>query len=165
MKSAMATVNAYSEQSRDGDTSMKKHVLAVLAYVAATFITQATSHFVINADHYAALTYLRKDPIFPLGFLSMLIQGSIFSYLYMRTSAARRSLLEAVKFSWLVGGALVSYIALAEAAKYSVPAVVPWIAVEAGAGFVQFTFYGILLGFIHRERKLSSALSHSTAIQ
>lgn len=142
---------------------MKKHVLAALAYVAATFITQATSHFVINTDHYASVTHLRKEPIFPLGALSMLIQGGALSYLYTRTVGAGHSILDAVKFTWLVGGMLVSYIAFAEAAKYSVPAVVPWITVEVGAGFVQFTLYGVLLGFLYRERKLASAIAHTTA--
>jgi len=46
----------------------------------------------------------------------------------------------------------VSYEALAEAAKYGVPSVASWIAVEVAAGFVQFTFYGVLLGLVHRGR-------------
>jgi len=32
---------------------MKKHVLAVLAYGVATFVTQSLSHFVVNNPHYA----------------------------------------------------------------------------------------------------------------
>jgi hypothetical protein len=139
---------------------MKKHVMAVLGYMAATFITQATSHFVINADHYASVTFLRKEPIFPLGILSMLIQGSIISYLYARRSETERSISGAIKFAWLAGGFLVSYPALAEAAKYSVPAVAPWITVEFIAGFVQFTFYGVLLGLVYRHRAPASAVVH-----
>jgi len=50
-----------------------------------------------------------------------------------------------VVFAWLVGSILVSYEALAEAAKYSVPSVASWIAVEPAAGCVQFTLYGALL--------------------
>ena len=59
---------------------------------------------------------------------------------------------DAVVFAWLVGGILVSYEALAEAAKYSVPGIGSWIAVELGAGVVQFTLYGALLGWVHRAR-------------
>src|SRR2546429_9798409 len=58
----------------------------------------------------------------------------------------------AVLFAWLVGGILVSYEALAEAAKYSVPSVASWIAVEVAVGFVQFTLYGALLSWVHRAR-------------
>lgn len=131
---------------------MKKHVLAVLAYVVATFATQAVSHFGVNAAHYAAVTYLRAQPIFALGVLSMLIQGSIITYAYARVPEAGRSIGHAMLFAWLVGGILVSYEAFAEAAKYSVPSVASWIAVELAAGFVQFTLYGALLGWVHRAR-------------
>src|SRR5712692_3681435 len=49
---------------------MLKHFLSVVAYIVATFAVQATSHFLINAGHYASVTYMRKDPIFALGILS-----------------------------------------------------------------------------------------------
>ncbi len=131
---------------------MRKHVLAVLVYVVATFATQAVSHIGVNAAHYAAVTYLRAQPIFALGVLSMLIQGSIMAYLYTQMPQAGRSIGHAVFFAWLVGGVLVSYEALAEAGKYNVPGVGSWIAVEVGAGLVQFTLYGALLGWVYRAR-------------
>src|SRR2546430_16268664 len=131
---------------------MKTHVLAVLVYVVATFATQAVSHFGINAAHYAAVTYLRAQPLFALGILSMLIQGSIMAYLYAQLPGAGRSIGHAVFFAWLVGGILVSYEALAEAGKETVPALGARLAVAAAAGVVQFTLYGALLGWVHRAR-------------
>lgn len=136
---------------------MRKHFLAVLAYVVATFATQAVSHFGVNAAHYAAVTYLRAQPIFGLGVLSMLIQGSIMSYLYAQLPRSGRSIGDAVLFAWLVGSILVSYEALAEAAKYGVPSVASWIAVEVAAGFVQFTLFGALLGWVYRARVRQAA--------
>ncbi len=130
---------------------MKRHVLSVIAYVAATFVTQAVSHFGVNAEHYAAVTHLRKDPIFPLGVLSMLVQGGALSLLYARIAGACRTMGGAVEFAWMSGAILVSYIALAEAAKYQVPSIASWLLVEATAGFVQFTLYGWLLGLVYRE--------------
>jgi len=82
----------------------------------------------------------------------MIIQGSILAFLYTQIVSSVRSIIGAVKFAWLAGAFLVSYIALGEAGKYSVPAVVPWIAVETIAGIVQFTFYGVLLGFVYRDK-------------
>src|SRR6266566_5026434 len=111
---------------------MRKHLLAVLAYVVATFAVQAVSHFGVNAAHYAAVTYLRAQPIFALGVLSMLIQGTIMSYLYAQLPQSGRSLGHAVLFAWLVGSILVSYEALAEAAKYVVPSVASWICGRGG---------------------------------
>ncbi len=46
---------------------MTKHVLAVVAYLVATFATQALSHFVLNVGHYAAVTFMRAEPIFAFG--------------------------------------------------------------------------------------------------
>src|SRR6266516_2146329 len=131
---------------------MRKHLLAVLAYVVATFATQAASHFGVNAGHYAVATYLLAQPIFTLGVLSMLIQGRLMAYLYAQLPPSERSIRHAILFAWLTGGILVSYEALAEAAKYSVPSVTSWIAVEVAAGFVQFTLYGALLGWVYRAR-------------
>lgn len=128
---------------------MKRHCVAVFAYVAATFMTQAVSHFVINVRHYSSISFFRADPIFALGFLSMLIQGAILSFFYVRFAPAERSALIALKFSWIAGAFLMSYIALAEAAKYTLPSVASWIAVEAIAGFAQFTVFGLFLSLIH----------------
>jgi len=80
----------------------------------------------------------------------MLIQGSILSYLYSRLVTQERSIRHAVRFGWLTGGFLVSLNRLGGAAKYVVPAIGSWIAVEVIAGFAQFTLYGLLLGFVYR---------------
>ena len=134
---------------------MKRYFLALHAYILATFLTQAVSHFVVNTEHYANVTYLRKEPIFAFGVLAMIIQGSILAFLYSQIAITARSIMGAVKFAWLAGAFLVSYIALGEAGKYSVPAVSAWIAVETLAGIVQFTFYGVLLGFVYRDKQNS----------
>jgi len=130
---------------------MTKHVFAVLAYIIATFATQAVSHFGVNTAHYAAVTYMRHEPVFQLGLLAMLLQGIALSYLYSRTASAGSSVFDGLRFGWISGSVLVSYIALAEAAKYNVPGISSWLITEIGAGFVQFTIYGVLLGLIYKR--------------
>src|SRR6266852_4492827 len=132
---------------------MRRHILTVLGYIVATFVTQATSHFVIFAQHYATLAYLRPETVFPLGFATMIIQGSVLSYVFANSRFAGGSRMDAVRFAWLFGAFCVSYIALGEAAKYNVPSIPSWIAVEAGVGFVQYTLFGILLGVAHGVKK------------
>ncbi len=131
---------------------MKQHILTVLGYIVATFATQATSHFVLFARHYAAVPYIKSEPIFALGFLAMIIEGFVLSFAFAESRFSGKSLVHAVMFAWLFGAFLVSYIALGEAAKYAVPSVPSWIAVELLAGFVQFTLAGIFLGFAHHGR-------------
>lgn len=137
---------------------MITHILRVIAYVLTTFAVQVTSHLVVNVEHYATVGHMRTAPIFALGVLAMLVQGVVLSGLYSRSEWARGSTLGSLQFAWLAGGFLVSYIALAEAAKYTIPAILPWLITEIAAGFVQFTLYGVLLGFIDaRQRESPSA--------
>lgn len=137
---------------------MTKHALAVAAYIVATFATQAVSHFVLNVDHYATLPHLRIEPIFSLGFLSMLIQGTALAFLFAHSEWAKRTMLNTVLFAWLGGSLIVSYIAFAEAAKYSIFSIPAWIRVEISAGLIQFTLYGLALGLIYRGFRMPSTV-------
>ena len=65
-------------------------------------------------------------------------------------------MVRALLFAWGAGVFLVSYLALVEPAKYAVPSVGAWLAVEAGAGFVQFTLFGLLLAAIRTRVRPTS---------
>ncbi|WP_434111342.1 hypothetical protein [Methylocaldum sp. GT1TLB] len=129
-----------------------KIILGALAYIAVTFAVQAASHFGINTEHYAAIPHLRPEPIFALGIVSMVIQGTVLAWLYPHYYRRGRPVVEGCKFGIMTGSILVSYIALAEPAKYVVPSVPSWMAVEAVAGLVQFTLAGIAIGLIYGAR-------------
>ena len=131
--------------------------LTVLAYVLTTFAVQGTSHFAVNADHFASIAIMRAEPLIPLGISSMVIQGLIFAWLYPVYAGGASTLRKAIVFSWLIGGFLASYIVLAEAGKYAIPSLSSWIAVEASAAFAQYTIFGALLGLIHRAATTNPA--------
>jgi hypothetical protein len=130
---------------------MKRHILFIFGYIFVSFLVQGTSHFALFAQHYAEVSILRHEPNFALGFASMVIQGAILSGVFMGSRFNNGKLMDAVRFAWLFGAFLVSYIALAEAGKYSVPSVASWFVVEAGAGAVQFTLAGVILGLVNRK--------------
>jgi hypothetical protein len=132
-------------------------LLTVLAYVVATFGVQGTSHFLINADHYAAISIMRAEPVVPMGIASMIIQGLIFAYLFPAFIMPKHPIKSAIVFSWAIGGFLASYVALGEAGKYSIPSIPSWMVVEVSAAFVQFTLFGTLLGLLHRRAALAPA--------
>lgn len=127
---------------------MTRHVLAVLSYLVATFAVQGLSHFAVNKAHYAAVAHMRADAIIPFGMLAMIVQGTVLSIAYTRMGG--KSLFDSVRFAWLAGAFLVSYIAFGEAGKYVLPSIASWITVEVIAGFAQFTLYGGLLGLVYR---------------
>jgi hypothetical protein len=136
---------------------MKRILLGTLAYIAVTFVTQGLSHFAINRAHYAAISFMRAEPVFALGILSMMIQGAILSYLYPFYARGSTQVSRGLAYGLLVGAFFVSYPALAEAAKFPVPALLPWIAVEGGTGLVQFGLFGLLLGLLHRKAAPAAA--------
>lgn len=128
-----------------------KLLFGTLLYIVSTFAVQATSHFAINKDHYAAITIMRQEPNFALGFSSMIIQGILMCSLYKRLCRDLPGVLGGWIFALLCGLFLSSYIALAEPGKYAVPSIASWIAVETSAAFVQFSLFGVALGWLFRN--------------
>lgn len=131
---------------------MKRYFSGILIYAFSAFLVQAVSHFAVNKAHYAEVTFLRPDPIFVLGVLSMLIQGAVLTHLYAFYAPRESSGLKGLKFGLITGAFFVSYEALAEPAKYLVPSVPSWMLIEAAAGLLQFSLFGIVFGTLERRR-------------
>ncbi len=144
--------------SSDKRPAVKIIGLTVLAFVFSSFLVQALSHFVLNVAHYATISFMRAEPIMPLGLFVMVVQGTTLAILFnafmTNALASQRSVMRsALLFSLLVGLFLGAYIAVVEPAKYAVPSVGKWIAVEASASFLQFLIFGVLLGIIHKKQR------------
>lgn len=120
------------------------------AYVVSTFVVQALSHFAINREHYAAVNFLRPEPIFVLGLASMVVQGALLTFLFSRHRGSSTGWKRGWAFGLLTGMFFVSYPVLAEPAKYAVPSITAWMLVEVVAGFFQFSLFGLALGWIQR---------------
>lgn len=130
---------------------MKRPILTVLAFMVVSFGVQGISHFVINADHFATITFMRPDPVLPMGFAAMIIEALIFSFVMSRLWPDGATMRQALVVSACFGGFLASYIVLAEPAKYAAPSIPAWVVVESIASFVQFAVFGVLLGLIYRR--------------
>ena len=68
---------------------MKQRILAVLAYVVPTFPLGYFWHLTFFAERYKELEVYRDDLIFPLGLVSMLVQGIIWASYTNQCSRAR----------------------------------------------------------------------------
>ena len=132
--------------------SSKNLLLGTLAFIAASFAVQAVSHFSINAAHYDGISFMRSEPIMSLGILTMVLQGLILTYLYQFFPRTSNPMMNGLMYAWLMGIFLGSYIALVEPSKYAAPSVVEWMAVEGLASLVQFSLFGILIGFIFNPK-------------
>ena len=144
---------------------MKKHVLTIVAFVIVSFIAQGLSHFVINVRHFAAIPFMRQEPVMAFGVAVMLVQGLLLSVLYARTFGQHSTVRHGVEFALIMGLFLVSYIALVEPSKYLAPSIPSWIAVEGTVGFVQFAVFGLLLGHIHTRFAASAVGDERRSIQ
>src|SRR4051812_12577002 len=92
-------------------------LLTIIAYVATTFVVQGTSHFLVNADHYAGITIMRTQPVVALGFLAMIVQGTIFALLFPTFNRCPSPVRNGIRFSWALGAFLASFIVLGAAGE------------------------------------------------
>ncbi|MBX3607315.1 MAG: hypothetical protein KF788_18690 [Piscinibacter sp.] len=132
----------------------KPFALAVLAYLVPTFLTGFLWHLVFLHDAYARLAIYRPDPVIPLGFGSMLVQGLLFAWAYPRlfdtgAGAWKRSALRAgvsyAALSW-------SFTTLAVSAKHPMASVPEYVAIETAFTALQFLLVAPLMALAWRGR-------------
>jgi hypothetical protein len=133
--------------------AMKKMVLATLAYAVVTMLIAAPWHFVLFKDLYHSFgIYNREDPIVPLGFLTMTIQGLVMACIYPRYYRGGSHFREAIRFSLLMGFFLYSVSTLANAAKIEVSPMGTWLGIQGAFHVVQFVACGLALGFVYSRK-------------
>ncbi|MBV1900544.1 MAG: hypothetical protein KUG56_02605 [Kordiimonadaceae bacterium] len=130
---------------------MFKHIASVFSFMVVTFAVQGGSHFFINKQHFADISFLRPEPIMQLGFTTMIVQGLILSLALSKLAPVMPSFKDGLKVSAAFGVFLGTYIVLTEPAKYAAPSVIDWMLVEGPASFVQFALFGFVLAFVHQR--------------
>ena len=134
---------------------MKKHIQVTLAYAVVTMLIAAPWHFVLFKDLYHSLgIYNRAEPIVPLGFLSMLIQGVVMAIIYPRYYKDGSHYKSAIQFSLLMGLFLYSVSTLANAAKIEVSPMGTWLILQAAFHLIQYVACGLAIGFIYSRSRI-----------
>lgn len=125
----------------------------VLAYLVPTMILGMVWHFVWFSDLYESLAiYKRKDPIIPLGFTSMFLQGMIIAYLYPYYAEHKHSIGRSIRFSLIMGSFLFTVSTLANAAKIEVTSMIDWLWVQSLFTLIQFVVVGLLIGLVFKNQ-------------
>lgn len=128
----------------------KKFVLATIGYIIVTFVIAAGWHLVLFKVVYDELgIFTRNEPIFALGFLSMIFQGIVLAFIYPRCYKGDRPVIEGLKFGLLMGIFMGSYAVLAVGAKQRVSSLSTWIILESIYFLLQFGVVGIVIGLIY----------------
>lgn len=130
---------------------MKKIISGTILYIVISFAAQFISHFVVNAKHYGSIPFMREEPIFILGFLTMIMQGIVLSHLFKIYCKNEFTIKKGFVYGLLFSAFFVSYVALVEPAKYQVPSISSWILVEATVGIIQFSLFGVLLAMLFKK--------------
>lgn len=127
--------------------------LGLIAYVVPSFPLAYSWHLAIFAEQYAALDLLRVDPILPMGFATMILQGAFFSWAYPRLfDTARAAWMGSATKAFAFFGLLVwSYAVLSVAAKVQMNSVSGFLALETAWTILQFAVTMPLVALAHRN--------------
>lgn len=125
---------------------MTRYWLAVAAYLVPTFAIAFVWHLVLFEGYYAALQIYRSDVIVPFGFLSMLIQATIFAFLFDRVFAVRDGSWVGKGLAYAALGGLLSwsFTTLAVAAKNLMASVPDYMLIETAFTLIQWIVVGPL---------------------
>ncbi len=131
-----------------------RFVLTALAYIIPTMILGYAWHLIIFKDLYDSLKiYNREEPIIPLGFTSMIVQGLIVAYLFRFYARGNYTIMAAIKFSLLMGLFLFSVSTQANAAKIHVSNMQSWLLIQIAFTLVQFGVGGTLIGLVNSKKR------------
>ena len=129
---------------------MKKAILGLLAYMVPTFPLGYLWHLTVFADYYQSLRVYRDDIIIPLGILSMVVQGVIWSVIYARMFAGEPILRGALKFGLLACPLGWSYMVIAVSAKHQMSFVAGFVAIESCFMLAHYAIVSPLIAAVYR---------------
>ncbi|MBI1806967.1 MAG: DUF1761 domain-containing protein [Ignavibacteria bacterium] len=130
----------------------KKVIYATVVYTVVSMILGMVWHFVFFKELYHSLgIYNRAEPIIPLGFVSMIIQGGIMAYLYPLYYRQGSPIIQGMKFGLIMGLFLYSVSTLANAAKIEVTSMSSWLTVQIAFHSIQFVLAGAGIGLVYKK--------------
>ena len=132
-----------------------RFIFAVMSYIVITFAIAFPWHFIWFKELIHELgIYNKSEPIFALGILSMLIQGSVMAYLYPYVYKGGHPVGEGITFGLMMGVFLFSVSTLANAAKIDVSSISTFVLIQAAFHAIQFTLAGAAIGLIYGRRSV-----------
>jgi hypothetical protein len=140
-----------ADPGRERETLMiGRFSLAVLAYLAPTFLLGYVWHLILFEDYYKALQIYRDDIIVPFGFLAMLIQGTVFAWVYSKAFALRGGSWISRGFAYATAGAVLSwsFTTITVAAKNVMASVPDFLLIETAFTIVHWVIVGPLTALV-----------------
>ena len=128
----------------------KPFLLGALSYALITFTLAYVWHLVAFAAVYDRLNaFTREPPLVSLGFIAIVLQGFLLSFVYPHFRRGGRPVREGLRFGLIAGLFLWSSQVVAVAAKQELTSLNLWFSIETMYFAIQFPVAGMLLGLIH----------------
>ncbi len=131
---------------------MKKSIIfGTLAYTLVTFPLAVIWHVILFKAEYSAFGYFDGEPSFVLGFITIIIQGFVLSYLYPYVKFSGDGISRGIKYSAVLGLFFWTSHVLALLAKQSMLNPFTFMLMESVYLLMQFGIYGFCIGLIFKK--------------
>ncbi|MBI5139208.1 hypothetical protein HZA26_01205 [Candidatus Nomurabacteria bacterium] len=131
--------------------NLRKYALAIIAFIVVGFIVTFIWHLVLFGSVYQKLYLVTiPSPIFALGFLSFVIEGLAFVYVFEKFRRGKNPAREGLLFGILVYSLLMGSVAvIAHAAKHDVGNMALWFSLEGSYFIIVGAVLGTIVGLIY----------------
>ena len=130
--------------------NIKKYLFATLAFIIIGFIIAFVWHLVIFKSVYDSLKIYSIEPIIALGFISFILEGLAFVYIFQSFRRGRKPLQEGLIFGLVVYGVIMGGVGvLAEGAKHATTSLSTWLIIESAFYIITGTVLGAIVGLIY----------------
>ena len=130
--------------------NIKKYFLAVIAFIIVGFAIAAIWHFVLFGQVYSNLKIYSIEPIIALGFISFILEGLAFVFIFQLFRRGKKPLLEGLVFGLVVYGVIMGGVGvLAEGAKHYTTSLSTWLIVEGAFYLITGAIIGSIVGLIY----------------
>ena len=128
----------------------KKYLFATLIFIIVGFIIAVVWHLVIFKSVYDALKIYSIEPIIALGFISFILEGLAFVYIFQFFRRGKKPLQEGLIFGLVVYGVIMGGVGvLAEGAKHATTSLSTWLIIESAFYIITGTILGTVVGLIY----------------
>ena len=128
----------------------KKYLLATLAFIIVGFVIAFVWHLVLFKSVYDSLKIYSIEPIIVLGFISFILEGLAFVYVFQFFRRGKEPVQESLIFGLVVYGVIMGGVGvLAEGAKHATTSLLTWLIIESAFYILTGIILGIIVGLIY----------------
>ena len=133
----------------------KKYLFAALAFIIVGFFIAFVWHLVIFKSVYDSLKIYSIEPIILLGFISFILEGLAFVYVFQFFRRGKKQIQEGLIFGLVVYGVIMGGVGvLAEGAKHATTSLSTWLIIESTFYIITGIVIGTIVGLIYGKSPL-----------